>query len=353
MPSFFVYQTRIVFGSSEQFRFAKTGRGGYALVMSPFTYSSGEWHYPRFYLSWLLALTCLVADFPLSPTTVRAQDDLLRSVEDWAKENLDEDVLLALGQVDRDRVTAVLNELQNRLKGESVYELAPLKAQAESLLPILEQFEETAALADWLRVRLDDLTVAEALQRAAPPKPTNALRPAPTLQLQRSVWVKQLEKREIPPRAKAYLPMLKSVFATGKVPEELVWLAEVESAFNPKARSPAGAEGMFQLMKPTAKRFGLSTFLPDERRNPEKSARAAASYLRFLYGRFGDWRLALAAYNAGEGRIDSILKKAGTRNYQDIVSRLPAETQLYVPKYEATLKKREGLTLEELKSPKN
>ena len=321
--------------------------------MSHFTRFSREWYDRRVKLCWLLASLCLFAGVLVTPNTVRAQDDLLQSLEDWAKENIDDDVLNALGQVDRDRVMSMLNELEKRMKGESVYDLAPLKEQAMSLLPLLEQFEETAALADWLKVRLDDLTVAEALQRAAPPKPPNTPRLAPTSQLQRSVWIKQLDKREVPLRAKAYLPMLKSVFAAGKVPEELVWLAEIESAFNPKARSPAGAEGMFQLMKPTAKRFGLSTFLPDERRNPEKSARAAASYLRFLYGRFGDWRLALAAYNAGEGRIDSILKKAGTRNYQDIVSRLPAETQLYVPKYEATLKKREGLTLEELKSPKN
>ena len=322
--------------------------------MSPFQNSHKGWYTQPPYLGWFLAFVLLLAGVSMTSTTGFAQDqDLLQNIEDWAKENIDEDVLEALGQVDRDRVTEVLKELQNRLKGDSVYDLAPLKTQVQSLIPILEQFEETAALADWLKVRGDDLTAAEALQQAAPPKPANTPRLPPTPQLQKSVWVKQLAKREVPPRAKAYLPMLKSVFAAGKVPEELVWLAEIESAFNPKARSPAGAEGMFQLMKPTAKRFGLSTFFPDERRNPEKSAKAAASYLKFLHGRFGDWRLALAAYNAGEGRIDSILKKAGTRNYHEIVNRLPAETQLYVPKYEATLKKREGLTLEELRSPKN
>ena len=152
--------------------------------------------------------------------------------------------------------------------------------------------------------------------------------------------------------AQTYVPQLKPIFFAKKVPAQMVWVAEIESAFNPNARSPAGAEGMFQLMKPTAKRFGLSTSFPDDRRDPEKSAGAAATYLGLLHKRYGDWRLALAAYNAGEGRVDATMKKAGSLRYEDIISRLPAETQMYVPRYEATLKKREGLTMAELKTPK-
>jgi membrane-bound lytic murein transglycosylase D len=109
---------------------------------------------------------------------------------------------------------------------------------------------------------------------------------------------------------------------------------------------------MFQLMKPTAKSLGLSTWLPDERFNVEKNARAAAIYLRHLYGRFGDWRLALAAYNAGETRVSQLLEKARQRSYDAIAARLPAETQMYVPKVEATLRKREAVELRQLPAPK-
>jgi membrane-bound lytic murein transglycosylase D len=73
--------------------------------------------------------------------------------------------------------------------------------------------------------------------------------------------------------------------------------------------------------------------------------------LRHLHDRFGDWPLALAAYNAGESRVDALLKKSNGRSYQSIANRLPAETQLYVPKCEAALQKREGIALADLKPP--
>jgi membrane-bound lytic murein transglycosylase D len=91
--------------------------------------------------------------------------------------------------------------------------------------------------------------------------------------------------------------------------------------------------------------------LPDDRTDPEKSARAAARHLRHLHDRFGDWSLALAAYNAGESRVDGLLKKSRVRSYQAIADRLPAETQMYVPKCEAALRKREGIALNDLKRP--
>ncbi len=128
-------------------------------------------------------------------------------------------------------------------------------------------------------------------------------------------------------------------------------MAEVESSFNPKARSPVGAAGLFQLMPATAKQNGLSLFPRDERLQPEKNARAAAQYLKYLHGRFGDWRLALAAYNAGEGRVQRLLQKHKARTFDRIATRLPAETQMYVPKIEATLLRREGLSLAALKGP--
>ena len=306
---------------------------------------------------WLVPLSAN-AQPQQKPITV---DDLLSAADDWAQENLDDEVLDLLEDVDRDRVRAFLIDLEARLQTNSVYELAPLRESAKEFVPFLEQWEETLPLAQWLKTRLDYLDVSEELKRKAPPpaKPTTpppkiAVPPViapPTLPVQRAVWKRQFEHRPISANAKTYVPRLKQIFASEKAPPELVWVAEVESSFNPSARSPVGAAGLFQLMKPTAKSYGLSTFLPDERIDPEKNARVAAKYLRHLHKRFGDWPLALAAYNAGETRVDNLLKKARARDYSSIANKLPAETQLYVPKCEAALQKREGISLADLKIP--
>jgi membrane-bound lytic murein transglycosylase D len=113
-----------------------------------------------------------------------------------------------------------------------------------------------------------------------------------------------------------------------------------------------GAKGLFQLMPDTAKSLGLQTFLPDERTNPEKSARAAAQYLRRLHERFGDWPLALAAYNAGEGRIGRTLTRQNARTFAEIADDLPVETRMYVPKVLATIEARAGVAPARLPGPR-
>jgi len=128
--------------------------------------------------------------------------------------------------------------------------------------------------------------------------------------------------------------------------------AEIESGFNPKARSPVGAAGLYQLMPNTAKSMGLSTFWPDERLKPEKATPVAARLLKRLYGQFKDWRLTLAAYNAGEGRVQELMKKHKVTTFDSLSPWLPAETQMYVPRFDAVLQKREGLTLAQLPAPK-
>ena len=128
----------------------------------------------------------------------------------------------------------------------------------------------------------------------------------------------------------------------------MVWLAEVESSFDARVRSPAGAAGLFQLMPATAKSYGLKTSPSDQRLQPEDSARAAAKYLGHLHGQFKDWRLALAAYNAGEGTVQKLLERHKARTFDAIATHLPAETQMYVPKVEATLLRREGVELSRL-----
>ncbi len=135
------------------------------------------------------------------------------------------------------------------------------------------------------------------------------------------------------------------------MPPELVWLAEVESSFDRRARSPAGAAGLFQLMPATARRYGLRTWPVDHRLRPEESARAVAQYLADLHRQFKDWRLALAAYNAGEGTVQELLDQRKARTFDAIATRLPAETQMYVPRVEATLARREGVKLGQLRVP--
>ncbi|HVM48079.1 MAG TPA: lytic transglycosylase domain-containing protein [Candidatus Acidoferrum sp.] len=180
-----------------------------------------------------------------------------------------------------------------------------------------------------------------------PPKPT----PNPGPEAQRTAWQTELRLRPVPNGAVAWVERLKPTFAARKVPPALAWLAEVESSFDPAARSPAGAAGLFQLMPRTAQSMGLSLHPRDERLDPDKNAAAAAGYLRQLHGQFKDWRLALAAYNAGEGNLRMLMDRYKTRAYDQVATRLPAETQMYVPKFEAVLQKREGLKLNELPAP--
>jgi membrane-bound lytic murein transglycosylase D len=289
----------------------------------------------------------------------RAQDelvpaDLLQQAAELIADNLDDDALDALG-VDKNRAHQFLAELQKRLQASQVYDLATLRSTAVQLQPLLANFEETQPYAIWLKTHLDYFEMSEQLQREALQQPTNTARalPAPSAETQRRAWTKLIEERPAPVATNKQVARLKQIFIEEKVPPQLVWLAEVESSFDARARSPAGAAGLFQLMPATARSLDLSVGLfSDERLNAEKNARAAARYLRQLHGRFKDWRLALAAYNCGEGRVAALLKKHRGKTYDDINQYLPTETQMYVPKFEATLRKHEKMAMRQLPAPR-
>ncbi len=121
-------------------------------------------------------------------------------------------------------------------------------------------------------------------------------------------------------------------FAAAGVPTELLSVGWVESRFSPSALSPKGARGIWQLMPATARRYGLEvTPRRDDRTDLVHSTRAAARYLADLNRQFGDWLLALAAYNAGPQRVETAIGRAGSRNFWQLRPWLPAETREYVP----------------------
>ncbi len=137
-------------------------------------------------------------------------------------------------------------------------------------------------------------------------------------------------------RSGKYMELFRTVLQKEGLPPDLVHLVFVESGFNVNAKSYASAVGPWQFMKATSKLFGLNVNQwVDERKDPEKATVAAARYLKHLYGIFGDWPLALASYNAGEGTVLRAIKKQGTTNYWDL--KLPQQTEDYVPQFMAAL----------------
>jgi membrane-bound lytic murein transglycosylase D len=142
-------------------------------------------------------------------------------------------------------------------------------------------------------------------------------------------------------RSGRFLEMAQRIFREEGVPQDLVWLGQVESAWSPMARSWAAAVGLWQFISGTAARYGLyqDAFI-DERCSFEKSTRASARYLKFLGDRYnGNWELAMAAYNCGENRVDRAIDRLGEADFWELYSRglLPRETRNYVPNILATI----------------
>jgi membrane-bound lytic murein transglycosylase D len=135
-------------------------------------------------------------------------------------------------------------------------------------------------------------------------------------------------------RSGRYEDMIRSILKEEGVPLELIYLAQAESGFHPLAVSRAGARGMWQFMGSRAQGYGLErSWWVDDRQDPEKATRAAARHLKDLYNEFGDWYLAMAAYNSGPGTVQSAVKRTGYADFWELYRRnvLPKETRNYVP----------------------
>lgn len=137
-------------------------------------------------------------------------------------------------------------------------------------------------------------------------------------------------------RSSRYLPVIKKMFSDSSLPLDLAYLPLIESGFNTTAYSHAHAAGIWQFIPSTGKAYGLrNSYWVDERRDPLKATTSAISYLKKLYRDFGNWHLALAAYNCGEGGVSRAIKKAAASDYWQL--KLPKETMNYVPLYIASV----------------
>jgi len=137
-------------------------------------------------------------------------------------------------------------------------------------------------------------------------------------------------------RSGRYEDMIRRVLREEGVPQDLIYLAQAESGFHPVAVSRAGARGMWQFMGSRAAGYGLErNWWVDDRQDPEKATRAAAHHLKDLYKEFGDWYLAMAAYNSGPGTVQSAVKRTGYADFWELYNRdvLPKETRNYVPSF--------------------
>ena len=135
-------------------------------------------------------------------------------------------------------------------------------------------------------------------------------------------------------RSGRYHDMMVRILKQEGVPQDLIYLAQAESGFQPTAVSRAGARGIWQFMGSRARGYGLQRSMwVDDRQDPERSTRAAARHLRDLYGQFGDWYLAMAAYNSGPGTVQAAVKRTGYADFWELYRRnvLPKETRNYVP----------------------
>jgi membrane-bound lytic murein transglycosylase D len=311
------------------------------------------------------AIAAAQTQTPATPPAANSADDLFQLGQQLFNDLAPPEIKAQFAFPTREQWDEFWTRLQTALDGESLDGLASYASEARTALIALRAVPGYEDLADWLEQRLDEIEGAQESLKPAPsptpsPKaPVPSPRPVPSPKVAPSVrpiphydlWLARVRQRPAPGKAFSLLPRVQSAFRAEGVPPELVWLAEAESTFNPSARSPAGAKGLFQFMPDTARSLGLDTFLPDERTDPEKSARAAARHLRTLHSHLGNWPLALAAYNAGEGRVRRAMTASKASDFFGVAGSLPAETRMYVPKVLALVETRTGVAPERIPAP--
>ncbi|HKY98374.1 MAG TPA: lytic transglycosylase domain-containing protein [Gemmatimonadaceae bacterium] len=198
----------------------------------------------------------------------------------------------------------------------------PVSIAVARMVPVtVTQPLDTASTGGWDLANIDNPRVdswVRRFQQSAPMRRTL------------SIWLDRMTK---------YETMISKKLDEREMPQDLIFLAMIESGFNPKAKSPAAAGGLWQFIGETGRRYGLTISRKvDERNQPAKATDAALSYLSDLHDRFGSWYLAAAAYNTGENRVGRIMRETtgserGTdQDYYAIAHRLPKETRDYVPK---------------------
>ncbi len=139
-------------------------------------------------------------------------------------------------------------------------------------------------------------------------------------------------------RTNVYFPLFEREIMRRGMPDDLKYLAVIESMLNPSATSKSGAAGLWQFMKATGKMVGLEVnSVVDQRRSVELSTQGALDYLQSLYDRFGDWNLAIAAYNCGPGNVAKAIRKSGSKDFWKLRKYLPTETQKYLPRFIAAM----------------
>jgi membrane-bound lytic murein transglycosylase D len=259
--------------------------------------------------------------------------------------------------------------LQAAIDGDSLPDLAAYEPQARAVLAVLRLAPDYANYADWLEARLQEIEAAGQIgektppasaQPSAPPPPSLLSPPAPLSSGRNAelkipyldLWLRRVRHRPRPENAASLMPRLRAAFRAEGVSPDLAWLAEAESSLDPRASNPSGARGLFQLKAATAREMGLRTLLPDQRTDPDKSAHAAARYLRTLERHFGSWPLAIAAFNAGEGRVARELAARRATDYAGIASALPAGTRMYVPEVCALIEARTGTAPQDIPLPR-